>query len=117
MRIVADENVDRPVIQRLREDGHEVVAILETEPGASDHDVLESANASRAVLLTADRDFGELAYRLRQVATGVVLIRLAGLTPQSRAQAVSDLFRNHELELENSFTVLTPGQVRIRPRV
>ena len=60
MRIVADENVDRPVIRRLREDGHEVVAILETEPGASDHDVLESANASRAILLTADRDFARL---------------------------------------------------------
>ena len=64
MRIVADENVDWPVIQRLREDGHEVVAILETEPGSSDHDVLDSANVSRAILLTADRDFGELAYRL-----------------------------------------------------
>ena len=51
MKIVADESVDWPVVERLRGDGHEVIAIVETSPGASDERVLETANASAAVLL------------------------------------------------------------------
>lgn len=54
MKIVADESVDWPVIERLREDGHEVTAIVETCAGAPDDRVLEAANASGAILLTAD---------------------------------------------------------------
>ena len=62
MKIVADESVDWPIVERLRRDGHEVIAILETCPGAPDARVLEIANASEAILLTADHDFGELVF-------------------------------------------------------
>jgi len=116
MKIVADESVDWPMIERLREDGHEVIAIVETCAGAPDDQVLETANASGAILLTADRDFGELVFRLRQVSAGVVLARVAGLGRDSKVGLVSNLFRDHAGELGDAFTVLTPGAVRIRPR-
>jgi predicted nuclease of predicted toxin-antitoxin system len=54
--------------------------------------VLELANSDGRVLVTTDKDFGELVFRLRRVAFGVLLVRLAG-----------------------AFTVLTPSFVRIRP--
>ena len=116
MKIVADESVDWPMVERLRGDGHEVIAIVETCPGAPDERVLETANASAAILLTADRDFGELVFRLGQISAGVVLVRLAGLGRESKLARVSDVFREHAAELGDAFTVLTPGVVRIRPR-
>ena len=116
MKIVADESVDWPMIERLREDGHEAIAIVETCAGAPDEQVLETANTSRAILLTADQDFGELVFRLRQVSAGVVLARVAGLGRDSKVSLVSKLFRYHAGELDDAFTVLTPGAVRIRPR-
>lgn len=60
MNLVADENIDRQIVERLRFDGHDVWSIAEMDPGISDEEVLEVASRESAVLMTADRDFGEL---------------------------------------------------------
>ena len=60
MNLVADEGVDRPVVERLRQDGHDVVYVAEQSPSTPDEEVLQQANARSAVLVTADKDFGEL---------------------------------------------------------
>ncbi|MBU1744766.1 MAG: DUF5615 family PIN-like protein [Proteobacteria bacterium] len=54
-------------------------------PGISDDTVLELANNEGSLLLTSDKDFGDLVFRLRRLSAGVVLIRLAGLTPAKKA--------------------------------
>ena len=61
MRLVADEGVDRSVVVRLRDDGHEVIFIGETSRGAADSLVLGLAAESRSILVTSDKDFGERA--------------------------------------------------------
>ncbi len=76
--------------------------------------MLDEANARSALLVTADKDFGELVYRLGRVHAGVVLIRLAGLSPAAKAEAVSQLFRDHATELPGAFCVIASGSVRIR---
>ncbi len=60
MKFVADENVDLPIIARLRNDGHEVHAVVEMSAGIPDEEVLKQANQQGVVLLTGDKDFGEL---------------------------------------------------------
>src|SRR5689334_13543289 len=98
MNIVADEGVDRPIVERLRLDGHTVIYIAEFAPSVSDEEVLRLANDQTAVLLTIDKDFGELVFRLRRVANGVVLVRLEGLIPDTKAIIVSNAFRDHGAE-------------------
>ena len=117
MNFLADEGVDFPVVQKLRSDGHAVLYVAEMDPGISDEEVLASANEKDALLLTADKDFGELVYRLRRVSAGVLLMRLAGLSPASKAQLVSSVVHDHGDKLFDTFTVVTPGMVRVRPRV
>lgn len=78
MNLLADENLDRQIVERLRQDGHFVWYVAEMEPGISDDIVLNLANQEEALLLTGDKDFGELVFRLRRIALGVVLIRLSG---------------------------------------
>lgn len=56
------------------------------DPGISDDIVLELANSEGVLLLTADKDFGELVFRLRRVSSGVVLVRLAGLSPIKKSE-------------------------------
>jgi predicted nuclease of predicted toxin-antitoxin system len=63
VNLVADEGVDRAVVDRLRQDGHDVVYVAELFPSVGDEEVLRRANAGSAVLLTADKDFGELVFR------------------------------------------------------
>ena len=63
MRIVADKSIDGQIAERLRRDGHEVLFIAEMEPGVEDEVVLARSREQDAVLLTADKDFGELVFR------------------------------------------------------
>ena len=117
MNLFADESVERPVVDRLRQDSHDVVFVAELAPSITDDDVLQSANDRSAVLVTADKDFGELVFRQGAVHSGVVLLRLTGLANTTKGEIVAEVCRLRAAELVGSFTVISPGQVRIRRRL
>ena len=116
MKIVADENVDQQIVDRLRSDGHDVLFIAELDPGIDDDAVLRKSRESSAVLLTADKDFGELVFRQHSLHSGVILIRLAGLEPEAKAQLVATAFEEHADELKLGFAVLSKRTFRLRKR-
>jgi predicted nuclease of predicted toxin-antitoxin system len=90
--------------------------VAEMQPSIPDEAVLTLANQQGALLLTADKDFGELVFRQRRVSAGVLLIRLAGVSPATKAMLVSAVVREHATDLAQAFTVVSPGMVRLRPR-
>ena len=114
MNLVVDESVDNLIVDALRRSGHDVLYISEFAPSIDDDTVLDLANWHDALLVTEDKDFGELVFRNRRVHTGVVLIRLSGLSTQAKIQSVSTTFANQGPELRNAFSVISPGRVRIR---
>ena len=114
MNFVADEGVDRQIVERLRADGHSVLYVAEMAPGIPDDVVLNRANQESALLLTADKDFGEMVYRQYRLASGVILIRLAGLSSAQKAQIVASAIADHIEEMSKAFTVIEPGRVRVR---
>lgn len=116
MNLLADESVDRPIVDRLRQDGHTVLSVADLDPGIDDNAVLRLADRNRALLLTADKDFGELVFRMGSIHTGVVLTRLAGLSPETKARIVSAAFADHGNELPSAFSVVSSGRIRIRRR-
>jgi len=115
MNFLADESVDRGIVECLRQEGHEVSYVAEMEPGLPDDAVLDAANREAALLLTADKDFGEMVFRQRRFTGGIVLLRLAGLSTDRKARAVAGAVRQQLSELPDSFTVITPGSCRRRP--
>ena len=114
MNFLADESVDRQIVERLRADRHSVSSVAEMAPSIPDDEVLTRANQESALLLTADKDFGEMVYRQYRLASGVVLIRLAGLSAVQKAQIVASAIADHLEEMSKAFTVIEPGRVRIR---
>ena len=116
MNLFADESVERPVVDRLRQDSHNVLFVAELAPNIADDEVLRTANERSAILVTADRDFGELVFRQGAAHAGVILLRLAGLANATKAAIVAEVCRLRGPELVGSFTVVSPGQVRIRRR-
>ena len=94
MKLVADESVDRAIVERLRRDGHTVFYVAESAPSIDDAAVIRQANENDALLLTADKDFGDINFRVGRIPAGVVLFRLAGLSVQSKATTVSTVLRN-----------------------
>ena len=69
---------------------------------------------SASILITADKDFGELVFRRRQASTGVLLLRLSGLRPLSKAAVVAEVIQAYGQQLPGAFAVLSPGNIRIR---
>ncbi|MGV3719378.1 MAG: DUF5615 family PIN-like protein [Actinomycetota bacterium] len=117
MNLLADENIEQQMVQRLRQDGHTVLYVSEMEPSITDDLVLQRANEHQALLLTGDKDFGELVFRQGLVHLGVALVRLESLPPETKAELVSQVFTSHAAEMENAFSVISPGRLRIRSRL
>ena len=96
MKFVADESVDRHIVDQLRQDGHSVLSVAEMDPGISDDAVLDLANGMATALLTADKDFGELVFRQGRISPGVILVRLAGQPPERKATLVAAAIAEHQ---------------------
>ena len=74
MKLVADESVDFGIIKLLRENKIEVLSIAHQKKGISDIEVLNIANENKCLLITEDKDFGELTHRLKLKHYGILLI-------------------------------------------
>lgn len=118
MRFLANENFPLASVERLREAGHDVLAVVEWLSGATDTEVLAHAARERRILLTFDRDYGELIFRRRKpVPLGVIYLRLAPESPDSPAEillAVEALAAVRGWSLEGHFVTVTPQTVRLR---
>jgi predicted nuclease of predicted toxin-antitoxin system len=115
MRFLADENVSRLVIERLRNRGLDVVSISETRPGVPDKDVLAAANAEDCILITEDRDFGELVIRQNLGVRGLILLELDRLSNATEADKVTEVVSTHADKLLGNLLVIEPSRIRIRP--
>jgi len=112
--LVADENVQLAVVVALRQKGYDVHSIREMARGIPDDSVLDVANQVGAILLTYDRDFGELVFQQKRVTGGVILVRLTGMPPVQMAEVIAAIVEAHGAELVGSFTVISSSGVRIR---
>jgi len=115
MRFLANENFPMPSVHVLRQEGHDIVSITEESPGISDDVVLKRAVSESRIILTFDRDYGELIYRLHLVPASVLYLRYNPLFPQEPAQHILQLLAIPELDITDSFTVADRQKVRQRP--
>ena len=114
MKFLADEGVDKPIVDLLRSTGFDIHYVLETNRGADDDKVLQIANEESRVLLTQDKDFGEMVYRLQKTHLGIVLIRLKEQTATEKAELVNYVLVEYGDKLKKAFTVIQPTSLRIR---
>ena len=115
MRFLADENISGTVIATLRRNGHDVVSVKESLRGQPDRALLARARDEQRVLVTHDKDFGELAFRSRLPAEcGVLLFRLAGEDPAVDSCRMVETIESR-LDWAGHFSVVTEAQVRMRP--
>ncbi len=115
MRILADENIDAALIDWLRGQDHDVLAVRDTMRGASDERVLSLALEDARILLTSDKDFGDLVFRRGLPTEGVVLLRFH---TASRREFM-ELFVSHCPDMfsqaPGNFVIATNSMFRVRP--
>ena len=115
MRLIANENVPLESIGELRAKGFDIASATDT-PGEPDLNVIErkSAEHEDRILLTFDKDFGQLAVRERRAISGVILLRMPPMSPEYiTARLLSVL--GGSFPLEDRFTVVTANRIRSRP--
>jgi predicted nuclease of predicted toxin-antitoxin system len=112
---LANENFPRPSTIILREHGYDVKSIQEEAPGISDEEVIRIASESGLVILTFDRDYGELIFRYSVTnPPAVVYFRDKGQAPEFAANALLKLLLNNEIQITDAFTVLEDRSIRQR---
>jgi predicted nuclease of predicted toxin-antitoxin system len=115
MRFIVDESAGAAVVDYLRIAGHDVLAVAETIPQADDPEILIRAMNERRILITNDKDFGELVFRGGQTHHGVVLLRLHDEKSTNRVRVIKDVVERYADRLPGHFAVATDASVRIRP--
>ncbi len=88
VRFLADENIEAAVIKALRDLGHEVFEVRRLKPRAGDDEVVSLARERTCVLVTNDKDFGELVFLQGKRIPGVLLLRPAGSSGEEKAPTV-----------------------------
>ena len=114
MKFLADEGVDRSIVDKLRGLKFDVYYVIEEIRSLSDDELLHIAFTENRILITRDKDFGELVFRLHKVHSGVILVRLEGCSTQERADIVCKVITRYFEQLPNCFAVIQPKVVRIR---
>ena len=115
MRLLADENVSGTVIEGLRERGYDVFSVKESMRSERDDVILARAQADQRIVVTHDKDFGELAFRSQLSAScGVILLRLAGSDPDTDNERVLEAIESRS-DWAGHFSVVTDDRIRMRP--
>jgi predicted nuclease of predicted toxin-antitoxin system len=113
MRLLANENFPGEAVDTLRTRGHDVLWIRTDAPGSSDQDVLAKASAEDRILLTFDKDFGELAFRAGlPAASGVVLFRFPPISATSVAQIAVAVLESR-IDWAGHFSVVEERRLRM----
>ena len=115
MRFVADENVARDIVEWLRESGHDVIWAAESQPGTLDAQWAALAQHEDRIVITEDKDFGEIVYRDRLSRCGVVLLRFDGMSVANALARLQAAWSVVEANPSGQFIVVTENKVRVRP--
>jgi len=114
MRFLADENFPGSAVGSLREAGHDIVWVAADAPSSSDRVVLARAVQEARVLLTFDKDFGELAWKRHLPARcGVILFRCTMPAPDVVGAALAAMVAQRD-DWPGHFSVIEDGRVRMR---
>ena len=111
-QIIADESVDFRIVTELRKIGLSVYSIAEELPSIKDKDVLSIAFEKKALLITEDKDFGELVFRLKLLHHGILLIRIE--EKEYKIITIAATIKQHYNELLNKFSVINNNKLRIK---
>lgn len=115
MKLLADENVPLGTVTALRRSGEDILAVAEVSPGAADEDVLRLGRKQGRVIVTFDRDYGDLVFRRHlEPPTGILYLRFVPDSADGLAAQVMEL-KTSGVQLEGWFTTVSANGIRQRP--
>jgi predicted nuclease of predicted toxin-antitoxin system len=112
LKFLADVNIESGIISGLRTDGHDVIWMLEKNKYLTDEEILNMARDENRIVLTNDKDFGEIVYRLKLISNGIVLFRVKDQNENAKLELIRKAVNYKNESLSRYFTVLTEAKIR-----
>jgi len=113
VRFLVDECTGPAVARWLRNLHHNVYSVYDEDRGLDDESILRKANRGNYILITNDKDFGELIFRMRRPHKGVILLRLDDERAENKIAVLQRVFKSYSNKLANNLVVVTEKTVRI----
>lgn len=114
LKFVLDVGVGHKVSAFLAENGYDVISILNIDPAMPDTDILFIAERDQRMVVTMDKDFGELVYRSQQRHQGILLLRLEDATGDEKVLVMQEILEKYADAISGKFCVFQNGRLRIR---
>ena len=111
--IIADENIPIQIIEKLRELNIGTFSVFEEVRGISDKEIIALAQDPPRIILTEDKDFGDLVFAYNQDKASVILLRYHYSEMEKVISILVNFIQKHNIE-KHSFIVITTKNIRIR---
>ncbi len=115
LKFIADVNVEKTVVDFLRAEGCDVKWIPDFDCEMADESLLRLANKERRILITNDKDFGELTFLQKKLSVGLILIRVKGQKTNDKVKLMRKVLKDHRDKLSNHFVVVNRTKFRFIP--
>lgn len=114
MKVLIDVSAGRAVADAIQKMGHDVVSVRDRDAKMADPDILDWAVAEGRLVVTMDKDFGELVYRTGRAHSGILLLRLEAARTAEKIAVIESVFAQYEWALAQHFCVYQDGRLRVR---
>jgi len=98
----------------FKSQGYDIKSVRDINPRMADREILKIASLEKRMVVTMDKDFGELIYNSKMSHSGVLLLRFEGITSEQKVKVVKNIMNNYSDMLNNKFCVYKSNKLRIR---
>jgi predicted nuclease of predicted toxin-antitoxin system len=115
IKFFADVNVEKPLVDFLSKQGYDIKWVPDYNCEMADEDLMRLAEEEKRILITNDKDFGDLIFLQKKLSAGTILFRVKGQKSQDKIKLVKKLLMGYRDKLVNHFIVITKAKIRIIP--
>ena len=115
IKFLANVNMEKPLVDYLSGQGYDIKWVPDYNCEMADEDLLKLANEEKRILITNDKDFGELIFLQRRLSYGTILFRVKGQKSQEKVKLMKKVLMGHRDAILNHYIVITKAKIRIIP--
>jgi predicted nuclease of predicted toxin-antitoxin system len=117
MKFLIDVGVGKGVEEYLRGKDFDVKAVREIDPRMEDERIILEAFQEKRIVVTMDKDFGELVYQSSMRHSGILLLRMEDASGPEKVSVVRNIVENFQEHIADSFCVFQNNRLRIRKQI
>ena len=114
IKFLIDVGVGKGIENYLHEEGYDIKSVRDIDPCLEDEKIIRTAFLENRMVITMDKDFGELVYHSLMEHSGVLLLRLEDATGSNKLKVLKFIIENYSDRIKNCFCVFQNDKFRIR---